>query len=99
MRQKVKIIVHEEWGWATAGWNPIVTIILKGGRKLFKELAYAKGQPPDLLPVEDVIQKYKICTERVLAGEKIDESIRLTLALDKLGNIGQLINTVSFKAA
>jgi len=99
LRQKVKTIVHEEWPWATAGWNPIVTIVLKDGRRLGKELAHAKGQPPDLLPIEEVIQKYKTCTEKVLAGEKIDESIRLTLALDKLENIGQLMDTVSFRAA
>jgi 2-methylcitrate dehydratase PrpD len=98
MRQKVKTIVHEEWGWATAGWNPIVTIILKDGRILRKELAYAKGQPPNLLPVEDVIQKYKICTEKVLASEKIDESVRLTLELEEVDNISKLIDTVIFKA-
>ena len=98
MRQKVKTIVHEEWGWATAGWNPIVTIILKDGRILRKELAYAKGQPPNLLPVEDVIQKYKICTEKVLVSEKIDESVRLTLELEKVDNICKLIDTVIFKA-
>jgi 2-methylcitrate dehydratase PrpD len=97
MRQKVKTIVHEEWAWATAGWNPIVAIILKDGRRLVKELSHAKGQPPDLLLVEDVIQKYKICTEKVLASEKIDECIRLALELENLDNISKLIDTVTFK--
>ncbi len=98
MRQKVKTIVHEEWGWATAGWNPIVTITLKDGRRLAKELAYAKGQPPDLLSAEDVIQKYKICTEKIFTSQRIDESIRLTLGLENLDNIIRLIDTVTFKA-
>jgi 2-methylcitrate dehydratase len=95
MRKRVKTLVHEDWGWATAGWNPIVTVILKSGRRLVKELAYAKGQPPDLLPVEEVIQKYKICTEKVLATEKIEQSIRLTLELEGLDTISRLIDSVS----
>jgi 2-methylcitrate dehydratase PrpD len=56
LHQKVKTIVHEEWGWATTGWNPIGTILLKDGRTLRKEPSHARGQPPDLLSVEEVIQ-------------------------------------------
>ncbi|MDH4267677.1 MAG: MmgE/PrpD family protein [Deltaproteobacteria bacterium] len=96
MRQKVHTIVHEEWGWATTGWNPIVTIFLREGRKLRKELGYAQGQPPDLLPVEEVIKKYKTCTDKVLGSQKIEESIRWTLELENLDNICRLVDTVAF---
>jgi len=98
MRGRVKTIVHGDWGWATAGWTPTTTIVMKDGRRLSKQLAYAKGQPPDLLPVEDVIQKYKTCTESILTSEQIDESIQLTLALEKLDAMGRLIGSVAFQA-
>ena len=97
LRKKVKTLVHEEWGWATTGWTPIVTVILKNGGRLVKELAYAKGQPPELLSVEAVIEKYRICTEKELAIEKMDHSIRLILELETLDPISELIDTLTFK--
>ncbi len=95
MRSKVKTIVHEDWGWATVGWTPITTIIMKDGKRLSKQLAHAKGQPPDFLPREDVIMKYTTCTEGILAGKQIDESIRLTLELERSHNVGRLVKCLA----
>ena len=70
---------------------------MKDGRRLSKQLTYASGQPPDLLPVEDVINKYKTCAENVLTSKKIDASVRLTLELEELDDVSRLIDSVAFQ--
>ncbi len=95
LRQKVKMIVHEDWPYgALTGPYPL-TVILKDGTRLSKDCIKVNGQPPDLLSVEQVIQKYRLCTEDLLAEDKIQESIRMTLGLEKLDNVARLMNTVA----
>ena len=77
-----------------AGPYPL-TVILKDGTRLSKDCKKVNGQPPDLLPVEQVIQKYRLCTEDLLAEDKIQESIRRTLGLEELDNVARLIDTVA----
>ena len=57
------------------------------------------GQPPDLLPQEQVIRKYRLCTEGLLGEDKIKESIRMTLALEELNNVARLMESVANAAA
>jgi len=95
LSQRVKMIVHEDWQYgALAGPYPL-TVILKDGTRLSKDCKEVNGQPPDLLPVEQVIQKYRLCTEDLLAEDKIQESIRRTLGLEELDNVAKLMDTVA----
>jgi hypothetical protein len=88
------MIVHEEWQYgALTGPYPL-TVILKDGTRLGKDCMKVNGQPPDLLRVEQVIQKYRLCTEDLLAEDKIQESIRMTLGLEELDNVARLMETV-----
>ncbi len=95
LSQRVKMIVHEDWQYgALAGPYPLA-VILKDGTRLSKDCKKVNGQPPDLLPVEQVIQKYRLCTEDLLAEDKIQESIRRTLGLEELDNVARLMDTVA----
>ena len=95
LRQRVKMIVHEDWQYgALAGPYPL-NVILKDGTRLNKDCVKVKGQPPDFLSVEQVIQKYRLCTEDLLAEDKIRESIRMTLGLEELDNVGKLMDAVA----
>ena len=93
LRQRVKMIVHEEWQYGASGPYPL-TVILKDGTRLSKDCMQVNGQPPDLLPVERVIQKYRLCTDHLLAEDKIQESIRMILGLEELDNVARLMDTV-----
>lgn len=94
LRQKVKMIEHEEWQYgAMTGPYPL-TVILKNGTRLSKDCMKVNGQPPDLLSVDQVIQKYRLCTEDLLAEDKIKDSIRMTLGLEELDNVAKLMDTV-----
>jgi 2-methylcitrate dehydratase len=95
LRQRVKMIVHEEWQYgALTGPYPL-TVILKDGTRLRKDCMKVNGQPPDLLSVEQVIQKYRLCTEGLLAEDKIQGSIRMALGLEELDNVARLMDTVA----
>ncbi|MFH1087194.1 MAG: MmgE/PrpD family protein [Chloroflexota bacterium] len=92
---RVKTTVHDEWEWGPmTGSNP-VTVVLKDGRKFSKDCTTAKGQPPDLLPIDDVVYKYRICTQGVLGKKEIDASIRLVIGLDGLDDVGKLMAVVA----
>ncbi len=97
MRRRVKTIVHDEWGWATIGWVPITTIVMKDGRRFSKKLEHARGEPPNLLPFEEVRQKYETCVGSILTRRQVEESTRLVLGLEKLDSIGKLIDSVAFQ--
>ena len=70
-------------------------MILKDGTRLSKDCMKVNGQPPDLLSVDQVIQKYRLCTEDLLAEDKIRESIRMTLGLEELDNVARLMDAVA----
>jgi 2-methylcitrate dehydratase len=94
-RQKVQTIVHDEWQYgALAGPYPL-TVVLKDGTRLSKDCIKVNGQPPDLMSLEQVIQKYWLCTEDLLAEDKIRESIRMTQMLEELDNSAKLMETVA----
>ncbi len=89
-RNRVKVRVHEDWDWGfTSGSNP-VTVLLKDGTKVAIECVTASGWPPDLLPWQDVVEKYRMCTEPVLGKAKVEESLCLALEMEKLDDISGL---------
>jgi 2-methylcitrate dehydratase len=90
LRERVKMIVHEDWEYGSLTGPYPLTIVLKDGTRFSKNCLKVNGQPPDLLPVEKVIQKYRLCTEGLLPEENIEESIRMALELDKLDNFASL---------
>jgi 2-methylcitrate dehydratase len=95
MRRRVRMIVHDEWPYgAPTGPYPL-TVFLRDGTRLNKDCAKVNGQPPDLLSTEQVIQKYRLCTEGLLAEDKIRESIRMTLGLEELDNVAKLMEAVA----
>jgi 2-methylcitrate dehydratase len=95
MRQRVRMVVHDEWPYgALTGPYPL-TVFLRDGTRLNKDCAKVNGQPPDLLSAEQVIQKYRLCTEGLLAEDKIRESIRMTLGLEELDSVAKLMDAVA----
>ncbi len=93
LRQRVKMNVHDDWPYGGSGPYPL-TVILKDGTRLAKDCTQVNGQPPDLLSPEQVIQKYRLCSEHVLAEHRIQESIRMALGLEKVDNVARLMDTV-----
>lgn len=95
LRQRVKMIVHEDWQYGALNGPYPLTVTLKDGTRLSKDCTSVRGQPPDLLSVDQVIEKYRLCTDHLLATDKIQESIRMTLGLEELDNVARLMECVS----
>jgi 2-methylcitrate dehydratase PrpD len=97
MRQKVKMVVREEWGWATIGWSPIITVSRNNGEKLTTTLATARGQPPNILDFDEVVEKYRICTEGRLGAENVHRTAEMIRALESCQDISEIIRAANFR--
>jgi len=96
-RKKVKMVVREEWGWATIGWSPIITVSLKSGEKHITTIETAKGQPPNLLDFNAVVEKYRVCTEPRLGRQNVHRSVDLIRSLENCANIGEVIREANLE--
>jgi 2-methylcitrate dehydratase PrpD len=87
-RARVKVIFHPEWppGLSAAFRTP-VTIRLHNGKAYSKEV-----QKPMEPSREEVIKTYKGLADPILKKDEIDRSIDMILNLQKLEDIGQLMN-------
>lgn len=94
-RKKVRVVVHEEWGWAPTGWTPRITYTLRDGRQIVREPGQAKGQPPELFSFEECVPKYRGCLEGIYGDEQIDRSIALLSSLRDLGDVTELLECVA----
>ena len=72
-----------------------MTIMLKDGRKLFKQLDFPKGHCNNPFTAEELAEKYKDCARRVLSPEQVDRSIDMVLNLEKLGDITELMDVLT----
>ncbi len=71
-------------------WSP-VTIRLKDGRTLSKQIKVPKGDPRNPMPVEDVLAKYRDNACLALPQQEVQRSVDLLLNLEQLQDLGQLM--------
>jgi 2-methylcitrate dehydratase PrpD len=94
LRAKVETVVREDWGSTPTGWTPNMVFTLKDGRELVEQPETAKGQPPNLLPFDDVIEKYENCLEPMLPRSSIDDSLPILAALETIPDVSALVEAV-----
>lgn len=73
------------------GLPDIVSVRLKNGKELKKEVKYPKGSPQDPLSKEQLMGKFIDCSKLVLPGRKAEEAAELITRIDKLGGISELM--------
>ena len=95
MRAKVDTVVREDWGWATIGWTPTITISLKNGERLVAQPERASGQPPDYFSFDQVTGKYRTCVDPKLEKGRIYHSIEMVRKLEECGDIGEVVREVT----
>jgi 2-methylcitrate dehydratase PrpD len=94
LSQRVKVNVDPELARVYPGMTSSrVEIRLKSGRTLAKQVDIPKGDPRDPMTLEDVAGKVKRFASR--RDEKaLDEAIRLSLELEKVGDIRELTGII-----
>ncbi len=95
-RKKVSVIVHPEWEWGSQRGINIVTVRLKDGRRFRREIEKARGVPPLYLATDEVMAKYRDCAQLVLSPKQVEQVASLASELDKMKDIGELMNIVTF---
>lgn len=93
---KVKAIVRPEFGTGIMEGNNPITIKLKDGAEYKKVCNTAHGDAADPLTNDEVVQRYMQCVQGILADEDAARSAKLTLALDRLHNISELMRILTF---
>ena len=93
---KVQINQHPEWGDdATARRRSPVTITLKDGRKVTKQVDKVRGSPGNPMTRDELLGKYRSCAARVLKGDRLEKSIAALENLEKLATAKELIDTLT----
>jgi 2-methylcitrate dehydratase PrpD len=97
---KVRMFVHPEQ--TTRECLPTrfseVTITLRGGTKLSKRVAQAKGQPKNALTVGELERKFRDCAARVLAADGIDAVLAAVRGLETVPEVSALARMLSGRA-
>jgi 2-methylcitrate dehydratase PrpD len=71
-----------------------VTVTLCDGTVYSHEVAESKGRPKNRMSESELTAKYRECAEGVISREQIDRSLDMLRSLEKLGDIGDLMNVI-----
>lgn len=94
MRERVTMVVREDWGWTPTGWTPRIAYTRKDGSVLVSEPERAKGQPPELLSFDQCVPKYRDCVDGIMDESNIVASIAIMRDLENVKDIKKLIATL-----
>lgn len=95
LMKKIKMVAHPDLAEIPMPSRSIITIKMKDGREFLKRVDAAKGSPENPLSKEEIVKKYRDCSEPVIGREKVDRSIDMIWNLDKIEDINQLMDMVS----
>lgn len=70
----------------------VVKVRLKDGRELIKQIEEPLGSPENPMSQDQLIEKYKDCTLRVLAEDRVETSLSMLSELETIGDVSVLIN-------
>jgi 2-methylcitrate dehydratase len=97
-RARVRMIVHEDWGYDQLGGQDVVTIALADGRELRTVCTRAHGDAEDPLSREETLAKYRACTDGLL-GEALRDEVAGTLcALEEAASVAAMMERLAGEA-
>lgn len=95
LRDKVRMVVREDWGWTPTGWTPRIAYRLRDGREIVRTPERSLGQPPELLSFGACVPKYLGCVEGVVPEPHLSRSIEILRSLERCADVGELIRAVA----
>lgn len=96
-RPKIKIIAHPEWGGGSNAGVPRVTVRLRNGKILIKEMDQPIGGNKYPLTSAQIVDLYRKYTRNILTQDQISRTIDLTLNLENIKDLSELINIITFR--
>lgn len=95
LRDKVRMVVREDWGWTPTGWTPRIVYRLRDGSEIVREPKRSLGQPPELLSFDACVPKYRGCVDGLIAENDVLRSVETLRSLDTCSDVGELMRTVT----
>jgi len=99
LMKKIKMYVHPDLQIeeSLSREFTLVTVQLKNGKKYSLKINKGQGSMSTPLKGEEIVSKYRQCTQLVLSKEDIEESIRIIQSLENLGDVRELMRILSPK--
>ena len=97
-RQKVEVVVHEDWPPGVIAGIDEIHIKMKDGKVFSRECEKHKGDPPEYLSQSEVHSKFKSCAEfaRFLSPDQIDYISDEVFNLEKVMDISRIMEVLTF---
>jgi 2-methylcitrate dehydratase PrpD len=95
-------IVHpaEEDPWSTTGSQAArVTVTLEQGEQYTHQVEVPKGDPTNPMTQEEIVAKYRDCTQLVFGEAEIERSLHLLTTLETIESVVELAEIVTFRKA
>lgn len=92
---RVKVVQRPEWGgsWFTQRRNP-VTIYLRDGGPVRKEVEHPRGSPRNPMTRDERLGKYRGCAGRALPSPQVERSIALLEGVEKVDDVCALVDAL-----
>lgn len=96
-RDKVKVIIHEDWPAVPLAMPARVIIKTKDGKKYSGERMYLIGSPELPLTMEQFRELYFKYTGGVLSQDQIEKTADAIMNLEKLSDVDELMDILTFR--
>lgn len=94
--ERTEVVVSDEYSRAYPEAIPNkVTLVLKGGERLEREVAYPVGHPKNPVSDEAVESKFIRLTNRLFPEDQQREIIKTVWRLERLGDVSELIEAIT----
>lgn len=94
-RGKVRMIVHDAWGYDQLGKENIVTIRLGDGTEYRAVCTVAHGDAEDPLSREETIAKFRACAEGILPPAILTEALAILVDLERAISVAPLLDMLT----
>lgn len=95
--RKVKYVHPPEMGAGLVDLRGEVVIKLKDDSVYSQRVSTTKGSPENPLSQDELVRKYRDCVRYHLSPADTDKSLNLLLNLESLGDIAELMDSLTFK--
>jgi 2-methylcitrate dehydratase PrpD len=96
-RPKIRIIAHPEWGGGSNAGIARVTVRLKTGRTLVKEMEQPIGGNKNPLTSEQIVGLYRKYTRNILTEEQISRTVDIILDMENVQDLSELIDIITYR--
>src|SRR5690606_7403076 len=94
-RSKIRMIVHDDWGYDQLGKEDILTIRLADGREYRAVCTTARGDAEHPLTREETVAKFRACAGDILSPAVCADAIAILTALEDAPSVAPLLEMIT----